>query len=509
MAYFEEEVEFLPWIELTPQKRQEQIEWQRQLYKQYGANIDDTCFISTKTYIYGVKKLNIGKGSMIGAKVLLRGLELDMGQQCSINSFSYLQGKIKIGDGVRIGPHVKIIGENHIHEAIDVPIYTQGNKSKGIEIGDDVWIGAGTIIVDGIKIGAHSIIAAGSVVTKNVGDYVIVGGNPAKVIKDRKIASLGKQVDIFCKQVKEEINEVLNYHTREIGNTKIFVDVNGEETIRAWCDAVEIAAMFDTVPLLMKKEDLIHKLQGLQKQTVDYDVLTIGYALEVLGAQITKPYTEVKDMDKKKWKHYLDKLKEEKWYEQAWGFGASIDHYATALYFNQKYFGGHGTEEALFKWLNANQNCNTGLWGDSRSTDMLQQVNGFYRLTRGSYAQYGKEVQYVDAIIDTILRHSRDEKFFSKTQGTACNVLDVIHPLWLCAKQTQYRKTEGKKWAINQVDRILKRWQKGKGFSFELEMEYKASLQGTEMWLAILYVLMDYIGEQESVSYEPKGVHRL
>ena len=67
----------------------------------------------------------------------------------------------------------------------DKPIRLQGATRKGIEIGNDCWIGSKVTILDGVKIGNHAIVAAGAVVNKNVPDYAIVGGVPAKILKMR------------------------------------------------------------------------------------------------------------------------------------------------------------------------------------------------------------------------------------------------------------------------------------------------------------------------------------
>ena len=70
--------------------------------------------------------------------------------------------------------------------APDTPIYQQAANSKGIVIGKDVWIGAQAGIVDGVTIGDHAVVGMGSIVTKDVPDWAIVAGNPAKVIGDRR-----------------------------------------------------------------------------------------------------------------------------------------------------------------------------------------------------------------------------------------------------------------------------------------------------------------------------------
>ena len=97
----------------------------------------------------------------------------------------YGNGGILIGYFVRIGAQSLIISSNHIYNRTDLPIFQQGISSKGLEIEYDVWIGARSTILDGVKIGKGSIIAAGSVVNKDIEAYSIVGGVPAKLIKKR------------------------------------------------------------------------------------------------------------------------------------------------------------------------------------------------------------------------------------------------------------------------------------------------------------------------------------
>jgi len=67
----------------------------------------------------------------------------------------------------------------------DIPIRLQGGRFGSIEIGDDVWIGTGVIVLTNIKIGQGAVIGAGSIVTRDVPEYAVVAGNPAKIIKYR------------------------------------------------------------------------------------------------------------------------------------------------------------------------------------------------------------------------------------------------------------------------------------------------------------------------------------
>lgn len=103
----------------------------------------------------------------------------ELGQSCSI------YGGVTIGNDVLMGPGVRLITRNHVFSDLSSPIRTQGEVFSKITIGDDVWIGANVIVLPGVEIGDHSIIAAGSIVTKSVPAYSIAGGNPARVIRHR------------------------------------------------------------------------------------------------------------------------------------------------------------------------------------------------------------------------------------------------------------------------------------------------------------------------------------
>ena len=96
-----------------------------------------------------------------------------------------IQGDIVIGDGTRIGAHTLMIATEHNFSRRDIPIHKQGITIKPIRIGEDVYVGSNVSILGGVTIGRGAIIAGGAVVTRDVPDYAIVGGVPAKVIKER------------------------------------------------------------------------------------------------------------------------------------------------------------------------------------------------------------------------------------------------------------------------------------------------------------------------------------
>lgn len=111
---------------------------------------------------------------------------LEIGDNFYMNSGCHVLGNITIGRDVMIGPKVIIWGRDHGME-IGLPMRCQPHLKDDIVIGNDVWIGAAAIILKGVKIGNSAVIGAGSVVTKDVPDFAIVAGNPARLIKMRKV----------------------------------------------------------------------------------------------------------------------------------------------------------------------------------------------------------------------------------------------------------------------------------------------------------------------------------
>lgn len=113
-----------------------------------------------------------------------------IGDRCSVNSFTLLSGHggLSIGDDVRIASHCTVLSSEHIHSDSTRPINRQGIACRMTTICDDVWIGTHAVVLGGVTIGAHSVIAAGAVVTKDVPPGSVVGGVPARVIRMRTSA---------------------------------------------------------------------------------------------------------------------------------------------------------------------------------------------------------------------------------------------------------------------------------------------------------------------------------
>lgn len=111
--------------------------------------------------------IRIGRDSLVGEYTVIRG-----------------QGGVVIGDRVYTSPHCQIIAVNHVFDDPARPFVEQGITAQGITIEDDVWLGSGAVVTDGVHIGQGAVVAAGGVVTRDVPAHTVVGGVPAKVIRE-------------------------------------------------------------------------------------------------------------------------------------------------------------------------------------------------------------------------------------------------------------------------------------------------------------------------------------
>jgi len=118
-----------------------------------------------------------------------RGSRLELGDDVKLNTGVMLNadcgGRIKIGNRVLIGPYVVIRAANHATDRVDVAISAQGHVPGEIVIEDDVWIGAHAVILPGARIGRGAVVAAASVVTRDVAAFAVVAGAPAAVLRVR------------------------------------------------------------------------------------------------------------------------------------------------------------------------------------------------------------------------------------------------------------------------------------------------------------------------------------
>ncbi len=144
------------------------------------------------------KNVRVKSGADISPLICI-GEDSELGTRCLI------QSNVTIGNNVIMGPDVKIYSKNHRYDSLDIPIQKQGEVSYKTIIGNDVWIGANVIILPNKKIGNHTLISAGTVVTKNVPDFAVVGGNPGKIIKYRNSDNIAGEELPYRESVREKI----------------------------------------------------------------------------------------------------------------------------------------------------------------------------------------------------------------------------------------------------------------------------------------------------------------
>jgi acetyltransferase-like isoleucine patch superfamily enzyme len=143
---------------IRPRTRMDVVPWNK-----FELGIDST--------IEDFSAINNGVGDVI------------IGDRTKIGLSNTIIGPVTIGNDIRLAQNITLSGLNHNYEDISLPIHEQGVSTSPIIIEDETWIGANVVVVAGVTIGKHSIVAAGSIVTKNIPPYSVAVGNPARVIK--------------------------------------------------------------------------------------------------------------------------------------------------------------------------------------------------------------------------------------------------------------------------------------------------------------------------------------
>ncbi|MSU88634.1 acyltransferase [Rhodobacteraceae bacterium 2CG4] len=519
---------FMPWLRTEADlSAPEQRARRARLAETAGATIDDTAYVADEAAVH-TERLQLGARSWIAGHALVRG-DVRFGAHCTVNPYACISGTVRFGDGVRIASHASIVGFNH-GTAPDRPIHAQPVEARGITVGDDVWIGANAVILDGVSIGDGAIIAGGAVVSRDIPAMAIAGGVPARVIRWRTpgaAAEPGADALVRLGEVARRDWPGVLAANRPGGRYR-GPDARGNDVarIRHLSDAIEIAAAFGARPEGLDRDAAVAQLQALQDPATGlvpdpylssdpetplrddgnalYNVLSVGYALELLDSHLPHPVAAVEEPDPRALCDWLEGLP---WATNAWGAGAAVDAIGTALCFNARYHETGRSREVLFGWLALAQDRGTGLWGrPTAEQGLLLPVNGFYRLTRGTYAQFGLPVPRPEAAIGSVLANHRAQGFEGPTY-TACNLLDTIHPLWLCLQQTDHRRAEAEAIARALIARAPGRWVPGRGFAFADGQP--PSLQGTEMWLSTVWLAADLLGQSDALPWRPRGVHRV
>jgi len=169
-------------------------------------NIQWGKWVSLGDYSYlsglGKGKLILGDNVSIGAfsRIVIStsfnclGKYIHIHDHVGIGEYAYLGGAggLEIGTGTIVGQYLSCHPENHIYQNPNQEIRFQGVSRKGIKIGKNCWIGAKVTILDGVTIGDNCVVAAGAVVTKSMPKNTVIGGIPAKVLKQTHLTNQSK-----------------------------------------------------------------------------------------------------------------------------------------------------------------------------------------------------------------------------------------------------------------------------------------------------------------------------
>jgi acetyltransferase-like isoleucine patch superfamily enzyme len=186
---------WMPWLyfALKSEHRAWAEAWQAHVQARLAAletvEIASGCFIAPEARIFAEpgRSVVIGPGASVAAEAFVHGPVI-LGANVSVNARASLDGgsaKIVVGDDTRIATGASIYAFDHGLESAR-SIREQPVRSLGIRIGRDVWIGANAGITDGVAIGDHAVVGMGSVVTRDVPEFAIVAGVPARIIGDRR-----------------------------------------------------------------------------------------------------------------------------------------------------------------------------------------------------------------------------------------------------------------------------------------------------------------------------------
>ena len=536
--------DFAPWAfweTASPAQRADQDERAVEL-RARGYAIGAGCVVSRLAAVHP-DTLVLGDRSYVAAHAHVSG-DVVIGADCSVNVSVAVRGRVRIGRAVRIGSHTSILGFEHGFADLEQELFRQPLRSVGITIGDDVWIGSHAVVLDGVRIGAHVVVGAATVVTRDVPDWAVVVGNPARVVRDRRAGStraLAGRLRAFAGVATAELPAILDAAWVD-GRYRDAPAV--EPTMRAHGDAVELAdLLLGTPPAHLTRAEHVARLRAAQdpmtglvaelgdepvpgpssgpdgpapqlpaqqlpaQQLPDhvraYHVLSVGYALDLLGSSFAHPVRAITALSPGTVVSLLDDLP---WRTNAWGAGALVDSVGTALTWALR--AGDplpaGLVEAVVGWLVVHRDPGSGLWG-SAEAGLLEPVNGAYRAARGTLAQWGVPIDGQDVLIDTVLRRAVD--VVGAPAASACDALDVVHLLhWAVRTRPDHRRAEITDVARAVLETTLAAWFPGRGLAFAPGLE--PTLQGTEMWLAVTWYAADLLGAADALGYRPRGVHR-
>jgi acetyltransferase-like isoleucine patch superfamily enzyme len=185
----------MPWLyfRAKPSIRAWADAWQAEVRAELRAlevvELADDCFVAPEARIFAEpnRPVRIASGASVAADAFVHG-PVELGEGASVNVRATLDGGregIVVGARTRIATGATLFAFDHGMDP-GSPIAQQRVRSRGITLGEDVWIGANAGVTDGVTIGDHAVVAMGAVVTRDVPPWTVVAGVPARPIGDRR-----------------------------------------------------------------------------------------------------------------------------------------------------------------------------------------------------------------------------------------------------------------------------------------------------------------------------------
>ena len=152
--------------------------------------IDDNCCLDAKGSTN--RGITLGDGVFLGRNTILscKNGNIDLGEQANIgfNVEIFSAADVRVGARTLVAAYTYLVGGDHLFDRVDIPVLLQGRTARGIDVGDNVWLGAHVVVTDGSRIGRDAVVGAGAVVIGDVPEFHIAAGVPARIVRDRRVA---------------------------------------------------------------------------------------------------------------------------------------------------------------------------------------------------------------------------------------------------------------------------------------------------------------------------------
>jgi acetyltransferase-like isoleucine patch superfamily enzyme len=150
--------------------------------------VDDQCCLDAKgTTNRGIE---LGDGVFVGRNTILscKNGDITLGEEANVgfNVEIFSAADVRVGARTLIAAYAYLVGGDHLYDRVDVPVLHQGRTARGIDVGENAWIGAHVVVTDGSRIGRDAVIGAGAVVIGEVPEFHVAAGVPARVVRDRR-----------------------------------------------------------------------------------------------------------------------------------------------------------------------------------------------------------------------------------------------------------------------------------------------------------------------------------